>query len=391
MAFSLNSDDQIIKNMKIGVVTFYGTADNYGQVLQCYALIRVLQKMGHIPFLIKYTKLETADRPVRKFVRNILNFVRTSFRKKASSDQSENSLPAKERKILFDNFYQKYIPSVGPYSLRECRKKLNDFDCFISGSDQIWGWNVPFFYLAFVEDKPKLSYASSLGGFTECNAHARKNMTFWMKSYLHISVREESGIKACKYLGRDDAVVLSDPTLLLTTQEWRQLYPGNVEGKKQNYILIYWLGNETAFGVEEVLSFASEQRIPIKYIAAQRNKKMADAQIYPGIEEWLSLYDNASYVITNSFHGTVFSLIMEKPFLVVPLTGQHERMNARLTTLLGQLGLKDRICGSPDELVKLKETLQPALYKEKLENFRRHSFQTLNNWLDEIQEKQITK
>lgn len=377
--------------MKIGIVTFYGTADNYGQVLQCYALVRALQKMGHSPYLIKYTNLEIADYPVRKIVRRIWHSVQNLCYNQGSSNQLNNSLTYKERKKIFDNFYTNFIPSVGPYSLRECQNKLKDFDCFISGSDQIWGWGVPFFYLTFVKDKPKLSYATSLGGITKCNAYARKKMTSWMKSYLHISVREDSGITACKYFGRDDAVVLADPTLLLSAQEWRGLYKRNAERKKENYILIYWLGNETAFDVDEVLSFAAKQRISIKYIAAQGNRHVTDSQAYPGIEEWISLYDDASCVVTNSFHGTVFSLIMEKPFLVVPLVGQHTRMNTRLTTLLDQLNLEERICENPSELVKLNKPLQSAQYMDKLEKMRLHSFQTLKKWLDEIQENQTTK
>lgn len=127
-------------------------------------------------------------------------------------------------------------------------------------------------------------------------------------------------------LGRSDASLVPDPTLLLSVHDYSSIAAPCLYS--QDYLLLYLLGNEIDFDVAEVYAWARSRHIEVKYVASQGRQDAYD-KIYPNVDEWLSLIRNARYVVTNSFHGMVFSIIFNKPFVVIPLAGSFTRMNDR--------------------------------------------------------------
>lgn len=159
-------------------------------------------------------------------------------------------------------------------------------------------------------------------------------------------MRETSGIPICEKCLVKSPLLALDPTLLLTTNQWKSLaldisYPSNM-------LLCYLLGNQCAISFDEIYNFSLKYDWNIKYIASQGQKATYDA-ITPSIEEFLSLVSSAKFVITNSFHGTVFSIIFNVSFLVIPLCGEFQSMNDRIFTLLKIFRLEDRIYSTTED------------------------------------------
>lgn len=336
--------------MKIGTITFWDSEDNYGQILQCYALIKFLKLQGHEPFLIKYKR----QRNFYSILKRIFEEVKFFFKSPFAIVQRFKSRFFKRRALKeivnrnFSDFRRKHIPSTSQiYSDNSLYREPPIADAYICGSDQIWAGGNPIMYLQFVpNDCIKIAYSASFGGRIPKNL---KEISRYLNSFNYVSLREKSGVALCNELGCFSAELVPDPTLLLSSEIYRQLCP-EISNKSNRYILLYLLGNDIPISVDVIFEFAKLNNIEIKYVASQ-GRKDCFAKIYPTIEEWIDLIDNASYIITNSFHGTVFSLLLNTPFLVIPLSGSYKKMNVRIYDLLDKYDLKNRIYdGKLDEV-----------------------------------------
>lgn len=312
--------------MKIGILTFWGTKNNYGQVLQCYALYKTLCNLGHNPVLVKYDKLDrdVPDTPHPSGIQVPAAYLRKLL--------SRFYHYLKENRH-FSSFYKKQIHSIGPYSIAEIRKTKLPLDLLIAGSDQIWSCDWPFLFADFAYDIPCMAYSASFGG-TSFTDSVNKRLRVWLSRFKYISVREVDGIEICKKLGRDDAMLLPDPTLLLSCENYISLC-SRIPKKNKKYILLYWLGNETAFDINLAYQYANKRNLEIVLVTAQHYRGR-EKETYPSIEEWIALIRDATFVVTNSFHGTVFSVLLKKRFLSIPLSGKHSRMNGRIATFLNK-------------------------------------------------------
>lgn len=347
--------------MKIGIVSFYNSQDNYGQILQCFALQTFLKKCGHLVFHLQHnvtTKTSFLNRLIK-----ILYCV-------ASGDFSpiQNKLKKQENKAIkkivaenkiididrgFDSFRKKYLCfSKEIYSSVE---ELNNFnegvDAWIAGSDQIWYAPSYLYYLQFAKKGEKvLSYAASMGG-----VHPDKYNSLLLKRYLKkfdfISLREEDGVNECRRLGFRNSKLAMDPTLLLDAEDYRKISKN--PDINQPYLLIYLLGNPIGIEISEIFKWARLNHLKVKYVASQGRTDNFEKE-YPSPNEWIGLIDNARYVITNSFHGMVFSIILRKKFLVLPIVGEWSRMNGRVYTTLHNLSITDKriFNGDFDEVKK---------------------------------------
>ncbi len=131
--------------------------------------------------------------------------------------------------------------------------------------------------------------------------------------------------------------------MLLSADEYKKIASKKLAPKKP-YILLYLLGNDTDFSIRKMNQFAKSKKFDVVYVPANEAQKINfHKKTYPTVEEWLGLYENASSVVTNSFHGTVFSLIFNKPFLSVHQKGKFETQNVRVDSMLEDFGLKSRI------------------------------------------------
>ncbi|MCR5455291.1 MAG: polysaccharide pyruvyl transferase family protein [Bacteroidales bacterium] len=338
--------------MKIGILTFWWTDDNYGQILQCYALQKFLQNMGHDAFLIQYHQKDgILESSLRKHINRATNPSPSSY---SAINQSIATAKQATPDRLFESFRQKYIDSTPVYytSLHQLRTHPPEADIYIVGSDQVWNlWNVPinlcrdFVHIFFLDFGPenirRISYAASWGRAT-ISDEEKAEITPLLRKFYFISVREESGINLCQQCGRPDAQWVCDPTLLLHAQYYRRIYQENpIRKPYQKFLLLYLLNTECEIDINNVYQFAAERGLQVVYITGNSRRDHLE-KFYATIPEWLYLIDNAQYVVTNSYHGGVFAIIFHKQFAVAPLTGKFASMNTRFTSLFQRLNTGNR-------------------------------------------------
>lgn len=338
--------------MKIGIITFWDSRDNYGQQLQCYALQAFLKQQGHQAYLIrfkeiinntsgfKFAKIFTYAANLKAYINYVLQ------RRKDIKYAESNQLDLRD----FDGFRNKYISSTDTiYSEQSLMENPPEGDAFICGSDQIWGGSL-MYYLSFVpNDKIKIAYAPSFGGINPFNGPKAKEILKCLSRFDFIGVREASGAKLLNEHGFPDAIQVVDPTMLLESGDYASLIE---EDKDNNNAFIYLLGNQISCSVDSIIKYVESCQMNYTYVASQgRVDKYPKVQAT--IPEWIGQVKNSRLVITNSFHCVVFSLIFHKPFIFIPLGGMFERMNDRVIDLLEKCGLQSQIFHGDFQNIKL--------------------------------------
>lgn len=329
--------------MRIAIVTFWDSQDNYGQLLQAYALCRYLWNLGHTPFVVKYKYREPNNlkhwlRPSYLLYLKALRFLHSptayfrTRRQMAEMHSHDRS---------FDAFRISHIPMTEKtYDQYELFANPPEADAYMSGSDQIWSLLDPVYFLQFTPDNKKcLAYAPSCGGVVYKGSEM-DSFKKYINRFSFIGLRESQDAEFVRKLGYTEAVTVVDPTMLLRAEEYDQVAVGRK--KTGNYVLVYLVNDKFDFNMESVYCFAQQRQLEVKYIASQ-GKYDDYKKEYPTIEEWLGLMRDATYVITNSFHGMVFSLIFSRDFTVIAQKGTSLRMNGRVYGLLRSLGLEGRI------------------------------------------------
>lgn len=354
--------------MKIGIMTFWWSEDNYGQLLQCYALQKYLQDLGHDAYLIRYNwendiKKNTFFQKVGKVFNPIIlsNYIKNRLHRiLIKSEQQKNN-----RK--FSEFRNTYIKQseLFYFSYEELLRNSPEADVYIVGSDQVWNnWNCKFerykkplhaYFLDFGNtDVKRFSYAASWGRNSLSQEYINE-ITPLLQKFDYVSVREKSGIELCKQCGNLTAEWVCDPTLLLTDDKYKELYKNEkIRKPSKKYLLLYMLNNECDFDIETVYKFALDKALEVVYVTGNGvvDKKQ---KYFVTIPEWLYLVEHAQYVITNSFHCGVFSTIFHKQFGIIPLTGKNEGMNSRFDSLFSVRNIDNRYLKTQDFSVLDKE------------------------------------
>lgn len=355
---------------KIGVLTFHN-AVNYGAALQAYALERYIEKKGVDSELIDYQNPYVYREPTLKWiwkgknlVWNVYNTVEYPFWYK--------------RYKKFETFIHKVNVS-NKYETGNFSK----YSCLLVGSDQVWNLNTTHgdftYYLKGVKDVRKCSYASSFGT-VKLDDKYMDDIRNSLQGFDVLTVRENSGKKFINELlpGRDVELVL-DPTFLLTRDEWRKIL---VKPKyNEKYILIYQLAySKPLIHYAQLLAKARK----CKLITINGNPRQPFKGINvldAGPDEWLGLVEGAEMVLTNSFHGTVFSIIFQKNFYTSLLTDQAER-NDRVMTLLTELGLEDRILLDEMNLESMDDKIDYSVIDGRLNRLINTSYNCLDKVID---------
>ena len=329
--------------MKIGIMTFWWSNDNYGQILQCYALQKHLQEQGHDVYLIRYIFTEDSKSSFYYKLWKGLNPIKLSkfiFRKLKKKNAE------REKKLRnFDDFRNKYIhQSQNIYTAyAQLKEDPPEADCYIVGSDQVWNFGglklsqcknrVHAYFLDFGKESTKRFSYSASWGKTEISDEYKNEIQPLLSKFNYISVRERTGLSLCQACGAKKVELRCDPTLLLTADHYRQLYLTEKNPDfPERYILVYRLGNPCDFPMKKISNWANSKSLEVIYVTAN-GLSDTHKKIYPTIQQWLSLIDNAEYVITNSFHCCVFSLIFRRKFAVIPLKSSAKGMNSRIETL----------------------------------------------------------
>lgn len=326
--------------MKIGIITFH-TALNYGAVLQTYATYTILRNLGNDAEIINYHAPFNEKRFAPKGVKYFLNIRNVANILLHNSCQHFN-------KEVFESFIANHLKTTPPYYNTSELLKLNEvFDTFISGSDQVWNLACTegdkTYYLTFVDDfRKRNAYAVSLG-YNKIPENMESIYTKLINGFNNISVREKAGIKIVKTLTGKDATLVLDPTLLLTRNQWEKIADFS-KVPTDRYLLMYLMSEDKSL-VKFAREFANKSKLPIIYIN-QRTFKMARVTNIQDItpEQWIGLFLRAETIVTNSFHGLVFSINFHKLFYTKYIPNSIS--NSRLETILDLLSLHSRRLGS---------------------------------------------
>lgn len=319
--------------MKTGIVTIYDVP-NFGSVLQAYATQMIMTNLGYEAIFIDYNRynnwrLSQGCAPKGSKVRTFLRKL---------------GLKADHRKALhLENFKKKYFKFTHTYQdLDELKNECwDDFDLFVVGSDQVWNTKYlkgdSFFLLSFVPDKiPKLSIASSFA-LDSLPEQFRDKFKKYLSRFNALSVRESNGQKIInsELKIEKEVKLMLDPTLLLSKEQWNNLFSSLINKEEDKYILFYmwtYAFEPRPYIYEVVKHF--QQKLGCKIIALEgcysscpSNIKMEN-RMDSSIPEFLNLFMNAELVITSSFHGTAFALNYGRPLVsILPSTGDDRQMS----------------------------------------------------------------
>ena len=375
-----------------GIVTFMD-GRNYGCDLQRYAMQRVLKRFGLRALLIDYAPPRPGARPgLRR--RIALALSPAALAKRAFS-------PFDRRAAAFYRFNDGELEKTEPIGAYDELNRKTNFDCYVAGSDQIWNPALTrgeegrrFFFLDFAPDGRKISYAPSLG-VSRIEPSFAERIKKSLAGFGWISVREREGAEALQaVLGRSVDVVL-DPTMLLSTEEWDVL-ADRAERRpipKRKYILCYSLGNtpEILGAARRLRKISGARIVPIAYspLDALRLRRICPEcrpVLNTGPAEFVSLIRSAVSVVTDSFHGTIFSILYHRPFrtMMRDRRGGAASMNSRVKTLLETFGLQDRLFNPADFSPDGVDELDRAAIDETLSRLREDSLNKLGRGLRKV-------
>jgi hypothetical protein len=347
--------------MKIGIITFHKSV-NYGAILQAYALSTYLKNNGHEVYFIDYDRKLGGSKSLfsiyyfqlalRMLIRNPLKIFVSLFGKLSNKKSKVfyRKDPIKVRSLImcFSGFKEKYLKltesSYGsPDDLKRNPPKM---DAYITGSDQVWGYGKTTFsdayFLNFGDKKIlRISYAPSFGRPT-IEKGLNKDLSRLLKKFDAVSVREKSGVEIIGKVSNVKVTHVVDPTLLL--DDYSQI-TDKIESKP--YLLVFRLNQSEELKSKFTLltkSIESLLHVESKIIAPMESLQDEKNELNVSVEGFLGYIASSKFVLTNSFHGTVFAIINKVNFICCARTDQNEGQNDRMLGLLDELGLLDRYC-----------------------------------------------
>ena len=368
--------------MKIGILTL-PLCNNYGGILQAYALQTVLERYGNEVVVIDIAQpvpvLRIFLRIVKRFVKKYLflrkNITIFSERKK----EKEDLITSKHTSLFISRHIHKM--TYKKYS-DICE---SDYDAIVVGSDQVWrpdyfAGSIKHAFLDFAkgwDNIIRISYAASFGTddwlFTK---RQTSECCYLIKKFNAVSVRELSAVDICQKHWNIQATAVLDPTLLLLKDTYEQIVCESNIPQSPGNLLCYILDETDE--KQRIIDDIAERcnlvpfRVNSKYedYSAQLSER-----IQPPVEQWLRGFMDAKFVLTDSFHATVFSILFKKNFYVI---GNKERGITRFVSLLSQLGLEHRLISESFEMPIFSSESDWGVVDEKLDSLRRDSIDYLN-------------
>lgn len=366
--------------MEIGIITFHGS-HNHGSMLQAYATQKLISNIGHeseiINFRMKsqkeyYTLYQTKYGKMR-FFRGLLLIPIHGARSK--------------REAKFEDFLNSRMILSGREleTYEDLESVSSKYDIYLSGSDQIWSNRIPelvgsdidysgVFFLNFVlPGKKKISFASSTGAATKEDLYSKANL---LRQYDFISTREVTGAEIiCNLIDRKVMTVL-DPTLMLSGDDWRKIIKKE-RVEKDKYIFLYTLkgirpGRKWGYALNRL-----GKKLGLKVVCVSPFFPIVHSgvknYINVGPEDFLNLIENAELVFTDSFHGTAFSVNLEKSFYTLSL-----EKDSRKADLLKELGLGDQIVNSFADIDRIRDyKIDFSVSRERLKKLRTDGYEFL--------------
>ncbi len=373
--------------MKIGILTL-PIADNYGGILQTVALYRLLHHQGHEVVLIYKSIHEVLWKKIAMEI--LLKIPFHDFKNFKATRKMKKTRQIK--KAFHANFIEEEIFTISKklYSKKDLEKfaTREKFDAVIVGSDQVWRKKYindkyyKSYFLDFVDSSKtkKIAYAASFGNDYWEGEDDVAEISKLLKDFDAISTRESSGVSICqKSFNYNNAKHVLDPTLLMG----KEFYKDEIISK-------YDISNIVRGGLlTYVLDEAEEKREVIHYVQDSLNIENLNhlngfnsSEIIYSVPQWLASFAFAEFVVTDSFHGMVFSIIFEKNFIVI---GNHNRGLDRFTSLLALLNLEDRLIFSLEDIKNKKiDDIDYNTVNKVLDENKKISLGLLVNALDDI-------
>ena len=384
---------------KIGCVIAYNeNHNNYGTSLQGYATLKKIQDLGYECEVIYYVKELTLKQKI-SFIVNALRVgeVKTLYRRYtqkhifkkyphydkeiAERTKAVNEYKNKKLKPLFHEY-------IGYNALREGSK---NYSAIIVGSDQVWTpMSLPnkYFNLLFVDDStPQIAYASSFGVSTIPNFQKRRTGAF-LDRFAHIGVREQQGKEIVDSLSHKKAKVVVDPTMLLTREEWELEIIDSTIIKKEPYIFCYFLGTnqEARRAVNELKNETGYKIITIRHMDeyVPDDEDFGDeAPYYVNPNDFIKYISQATYVCTDSFHCSVFSILFHRQFITFyrfPNASKTSR-NSRIDSLFTTLSIEHERIYKGEIVKTINRKIDFVTVEKHLDSLREDSIIFLSNAL----------
>lgn len=378
---------------KIGLCICYNV-NNFGSALQCFATVYTVKRLGFESEIIRYKKDKAfffksllrifnpymIEGKYKRFLSKLNRLLRKDFRIDQNMRRSKFEEFRSER---FEPIFSKI--RYGYAALCESSK---EYSCVLSGSDQLWlpsGLSTNFYNLKFVDDAiRRISYASSFGSSSIPWYQKTKTMDYLNRIHC-ISTRENSGKEIVKDLTGRDVPMVVDPTLLLTRKEWEEQIPkNNIIGKP--YLFAYLLGKNKEHRrlVEDVAKKLNLQIVSIPHCDHYNVADVGFGDVHPiaGPKEFVNLVRYADYVCTDSFHGSIFSVLHNKKFVVFERYSKNSSVstNTRIDSLLKNLNLEERRF-KQNLLDELTAPIDYTMVEHRVQEMRSASMDYLRNSL----------
>ena len=403
--------------MKIGIITYWQSEDNYGQLLQCWALQQYLSKIGHDPFAIRFMRhvplaqdcqvkekkkslsQKASDCAIR-IARIILvvPYVMDKRRRQRIKLQQKKELElnayisGRNQERGFDDFRKQNLKfsDITYPTIESLRTNPPQADIYITGSDQVWNYELhptelEAFFLQFGPSEAKrISYAPSIG-HKSWPLHLKEQLRAYLSAFDAISVREKSAIPIVNSCGFDAQNVL-DPTMLLRARDYDMLLKeaanSNKEPKVEN-IYIYSINYKDRNDIpwEDIKSLANEHNL--RFIVTPGSGYTPCRELFDNVEyryytipEWIRAISECRLLVTASFHGIIFAILFHKDFIYTPLSGRLAESNSRVVDLLESLDLGNRILSD--------KTCISSIFCNKID------WEEIDDRLDEARESSIS-
>lgn len=406
--------------MKIGILTHYYGSNNYGGVLQAYALVKVLRDMGYdaeqVCFLLNQREIldgscikkaeeqtSVVNKPMIQKKRCIMIRIASRIKRAIYARTKGRYLQKKEtqrlneieqsflkpRREAFRRFRDFVSHSKNEYSTNALFALNDEYDAFITGSDQVWNlkWQSPAFFLEFADvDKKKIAYAASAGA-SEFDDLQKAYLKRVLPKYDAISVRESDLVGTYQDIAGVKAEFVLDPVLLLAADEWDNVASERLIEDK--YLLCFFY-DPTEKPYELAKKYAAQHGLKIatvSYALGDKKMKIEDSfgdyklgQASP--KDFISLIKYAECVFTDSFHCNAFSILYNRPFFTFGRAGMNG-MQSRIVSLTTMFGCEDRFCGSDERItIDYLNKVNDVNYDFcSYDDMKKRSFVFLNNCL----------
>lgn len=373
-----------MKKKKIDVITLHRIV-NYGSVLQAYATQYILQKLGCNVEFIDYYPERMHMVGMLKRIKNKSNILKKNILVRMIARII--ILPSYIKRFwVFKIFINKHLKMTQKtyHNEEELEKDIPYADFYCTGSDQVWnsGWNEKIdepFFLSFVpKNKTCFSYAASFG---------KSKLDDWEKfrtkellgKYKHLAMRESSGVQILNNLGIKDGINVLDPTLLLTRDDWNSLISDKYKNKK--YIFMYNINRNKKLD-EYAKKLSKQKNLPVITVSYNFHDcfKFGKVKVNPKVEDFLSLIDNAKYILTDSFHCTAFSINFNKNLLI----SYPEKYSTRLASIVEIAGVTNRVINDYNDLTICERKIDFNYVNKQLEKERDKSIRYIKMCIGNI-------